>query len=164
MICSQLWDVCSDQDAVDLVRREQDPQAASKILVDHALSRFSTDNLSCMIVRFNSRGLQDAASKTQEHIGVDGDPPSNLKGGIRETEAIVGAAKKGMSNDQVAGEGEDLSRISTDMIQEEENAEPGPELDPEGLAKAKEKAKEGQQAVKEVSSDEKAGPGGGASS
>lgn len=140
---SQLWDVCSDQEAVDLVRAEKDPQAASKILVDHALSRFSTDNLSCMIVRFHSASLQSAATKPAEHIGVDGDPPSNLKGGIRETEAIVGAAKKGMPVEPVSDEPLDLSRISTDMIQEEEQ-EPGPELDPEGLQKAKEKAKEGQ--------------------
>ncbi|KAF4591435.1 protein phosphatase 2C [Ophiocordyceps camponoti-floridani] len=57
--CDGLWDVCSDQEAVDLIRNVQDPTAASKLLVDHALSRFSTDNLSCMIVRFD----KDAASQ-----------------------------------------------------------------------------------------------------
>jgi len=51
LACDGLWDVCSDQEAVDLVRTIQDPQDASKTLVDHALARFSTDNLSCMIVR-----------------------------------------------------------------------------------------------------------------
>ena len=137
------------------MRKEHDPQAASKILVDHALSRFSTDNLSCMIVRFNPRGLQEAAMKSHEHIGVDGDPPSNLKGGIRETEAIVGAAKKGMKVEPVGGDGEELTRISTEMIREEEQAEPGPELDPDGLVKAREKAKEGQVAVKEQPGSEK---------
>ena len=30
-----------------------DPAAASRLLVDHALNRFSTDNLSCMIVRID---------------------------------------------------------------------------------------------------------------
>ncbi|KAI1981924.1 mgpp2cl-1, protein phosphatase 2C-like protein 1 [Ophidiomyces ophidiicola] len=54
LACDGLWDVCSDQEAVDLIRNTHDPQAASKILVDHALSRFSTDNLSCMVVRFDS--------------------------------------------------------------------------------------------------------------
>lgn len=135
---------------MDLIRKEQDPQVASKILVDHALARFSTDNLSCMIVRFNARGLQDAATKSHEHIGVDGDPPSNLKGGIRETEAIVGAAKKGMKVESPTAEGEEMARISTEMIREEEAAEPGPELDPEGLTKAREKAKEGQAVAKET--------------
>ncbi|KAF4119759.1 hypothetical protein GMORB2_4425 [Geosmithia morbida] len=52
--CDGIWDVCSDQEAVDLVRDMHDPVAASKLLVDHALSRFSTDNLSCM-VRTRSR-------------------------------------------------------------------------------------------------------------
>lgn len=49
----QLWDVCEDQDAVDLIRNEPDPQEASKKLLDHALSNYSTDNLSVMVIRFN---------------------------------------------------------------------------------------------------------------
>lgn len=48
----QLWDVCEDQEAVDLIRNFQDPQEASKRLLDHALSNYSTDNLSIMVVRF----------------------------------------------------------------------------------------------------------------
>lgn len=52
----KLWDVCSDQEAVDLVRNVQDPQDASKMLVDYALGRFSSDNLSCMIVRLDPTG------------------------------------------------------------------------------------------------------------
>lgn len=167
----KLWDVCSDQEAVDLIRHNPDPQAASKILVEHALSRFSTDNLSCMVIRFNNRALQDHAERRSTPIGVEGDPPSYLAmtnskdsaaistgevnksdleskrtSGISETEAIVGAARKGMpavaESDVSAA---DLSRVSTDMIVEEEQAEPGPELDPEGLDKAKEKAKEGKE-------------------
>lgn len=38
---------------MDLVRNVDDPITASKLLVDHALNRFSTDNLSCMIVRLD---------------------------------------------------------------------------------------------------------------
>ncbi|PGH03562.1 protein phosphatase [Blastomyces parvus] len=60
LACDGLWDVCSDQEAVDLIRGTEDPQLASKILVDHALSRFSTDNLSCMIVRFDTKAIQQA--------------------------------------------------------------------------------------------------------
>ena len=33
----QLWDVCEDQTAVDLIRGTKDAQEASKILLDHAL-------------------------------------------------------------------------------------------------------------------------------
>lgn len=47
----QLWDVCSDQEAVDLVADcADDAQAASQKLLDHALNRFSTDNLSVLVV------------------------------------------------------------------------------------------------------------------
>lgn len=35
--CFQLWDVCEDQDAVDLIRDVKDPQEASRVLLDHAL-------------------------------------------------------------------------------------------------------------------------------
>lgn len=48
--CDGLWDVCEDQDAVNLILDVKDPQEASRILLDHALSQFSTDNLSVMVV------------------------------------------------------------------------------------------------------------------
>ncbi|GAA5812892.1 hypothetical protein MFLAVUS_006352 [Mucor flavus] len=48
-----LWDVCEDQDAVDLIKDIKDPQAASRKLLDHALANFSTDNLSIMVIRLN---------------------------------------------------------------------------------------------------------------
>ncbi|KAF7542956.1 hypothetical protein G7Z17_g11133 [Cylindrodendrum hubeiense] len=57
--CDGLWDVCTDQEAVDLVRNLEDPITAAKILVDHALNRFSTDNLSCMIVRLDHAPVKD---------------------------------------------------------------------------------------------------------
>ncbi|KAL7420358.1 mgpp2cl-1, protein phosphatase 2C-like protein 1 [Cryptotrichosporon argae] len=50
--CDGLWDVCEDQDAVDLIRSTQDPQDASKRLLEHAIGNYSTDNLSVMVVRF----------------------------------------------------------------------------------------------------------------
>ncbi|CAG8503923.1 10842_t:CDS:2 [Ambispora gerdemannii] len=51
LACDGLWDVCEDQDAVDLIKGFTDPQIASKNLLDHALQNFSTDNLSVMVVR-----------------------------------------------------------------------------------------------------------------
>jgi len=89
LACDGLWDVCSDQEACDLVRGVQDPQQGSKILVDHALARFSTDNLSCMVVRLDPSGQKAVQEASSENlIGVEGDPPT-LTGGISETEAIV---------------------------------------------------------------------------
>ncbi|GAA5879468.1 hypothetical protein JCM3774_005220 [Rhodotorula dairenensis] len=53
--CDGLWDVCSDQEAVDLVADcADDAQAASQKLLDHALNRFSTDNLSVLVVSLHS--------------------------------------------------------------------------------------------------------------
>ncbi|KAI8980527.1 phosphatase 2C-like domain-containing protein [Pilobolus umbonatus] len=54
LACDGLWDVCEDQDAVDLIKDIEDPQIASKKLLDHALANFSTDNLSIMVIRLNS--------------------------------------------------------------------------------------------------------------
>lgn len=52
MEISQLWDVTQDQAAVDLIRSVNDPQDASKKLLDHAMTNYSTDNLSVMVIRF----------------------------------------------------------------------------------------------------------------
>ena len=135
--------MCSDQEAVDLVRHNHDPQAASKQLVDHALARFSTDNLSCMIVRFDGKAVQQNAERKAEPIGVEGDPPTKKQGGISEADAIVKEARKSMSDgtgrilhsDIRSDEGleEEKARISQEIIREEEEKEVGPELDPDGL-------------------------------
>lgn len=53
--CDGLWDVLEDQAAVDLVRGEYDPEVQSKMLVDHAMKNLSTDNITCMVVRFDNR-------------------------------------------------------------------------------------------------------------
>ncbi|KAI1434862.1 phosphatase 2C-like domain-containing protein [Xylaria sp. CBS 124048] len=90
--CDGLWDVCSDQEAVDLIRDKPDPIVASKLLVDHALARFSTDNLSCMIIRFDRAALLDQNNKDRP-IGVEGDCASD-NGKISEAEKIVVATKQ----------------------------------------------------------------------
>ncbi|KAK3904249.1 protein phosphatase 2C-like protein 1 [Staphylotrichum tortipilum] len=90
--CDGLWDVCSDQDAVDLVRNVQDPTTAAKLLVDHALARFSTDNLSCMIVRFDKQALLENQTNKDKAIGVEGDA-ATAAGKVSEAEKIVSATK-----------------------------------------------------------------------
>jgi protein phosphatase PTC1 len=127
LACDGLWDVCSDQEAVDLVRHIQDPQAASKQLVDHALARFSTDNLSCMIVRFDNHALKQRKS---EALGTGADAVDS-KAGISEADAIVSNARKHM-----ADSGEDMENAGPEMIMEEEESEPGPELNAEALKSA----------------------------
>jgi len=48
--CDGLWDVASDQEAVDLVVQETDAQKMSEKLLVHALKNGSTDNISVMVV------------------------------------------------------------------------------------------------------------------
>ncbi|KAI0406659.1 phosphatase 2C-like domain-containing protein [Xylaria palmicola] len=89
--CDGLWDVCTDQEAVDLVRGETDAVAASKLLVDYALSRFSTDNLSCMIIRFDKTALLNQNNRDR-HIGVEGDNRDD-SGKVSEADKIVNSTK-----------------------------------------------------------------------
>jgi len=83
LACDGLWDVCTDQEAVDLVKMVDDPQEASKILVDHALSRFSSDNLSCMIVRLDHVKMRAAGATKQagksDQLATTGDAPAEAK-------------------------------------------------------------------------------------
>ncbi|KAJ9627739.1 mgpp2cl-1, protein phosphatase 2C-like protein 1 [Taxawa tesnikishii (nom. ined.)] len=130
LACDGLWDVCSDQEAVDLIRRERDPQTASRMLVEHALARFSTDNLSCMVVRFDGQRVQQTVERKAEPIGVEGDPATQ-KGGLSEAEAIVLEQKKKLDES-----GQSLERMPSDITEEEE-AEPGPELNPAALEAAR---------------------------
>ena len=51
-LAGQLWDVASDQDAVDLIRDIDDAQQASDTLLKHALSNHTTDNVTVLVVRF----------------------------------------------------------------------------------------------------------------
>ncbi|KAJ2785403.1 phosphatase 2C [Coemansia interrupta] len=51
LACDGLWDVCSDQEAVDLIRTETDPTHASQALLDYALSNESMDNITTMVFR-----------------------------------------------------------------------------------------------------------------
>ncbi|KLU89059.1 protein phosphatase 2C [Magnaporthiopsis poae ATCC 64411] len=99
--CDGLWDVCDDQEAVDQVRHIQDPAAASKLLVNHALARFSTDNLSCMIVRFDKHALGDGHTGN-ESLDI---AESDAGGKPSEADRIVNAAKQKIAESGVPAVG-----------------------------------------------------------
>lgn len=105
---------------MDLIRQIQDPQEASKKLVDYALARFSTDNLSCMVVRFDNKALRQR--KNDAAMGVDGDQ-ATMKGGITEAESIVAQARKSIGEPE-----QSVESAAKEIIMEEAEAEPGPEL------------------------------------
>lgn len=52
LACDGIWDVMSDQDAVDLVRdvANTDPKLAASMIVSESLNRRTTDNLTCIVV------------------------------------------------------------------------------------------------------------------
>jgi protein phosphatase PTC1 len=107
----------------------QDPQQASKILVDHALARFSTDNLSVMIVRFDPSKL---ASNTATEIGVESDPANLEKGAVSEVEMIVSEARRNSGIPPGNPELTDGAATNANDMVIPEDEEPGPELDPKG--------------------------------
>lgn len=129
----QLWDVCSDQEAVDLVREIHDPGEGAKLLVDHALNRFSTDNLSCMVVRLDKEALaqsqtsQDAeseanhgaASKVSEADKIVMDTKQKIADG--QTPAVgVSASNSGRGYDNSsANEGDFVPTTLSDALVEE---------------------------------------------
>jgi protein phosphatase PTC1 len=103
---------------------------ASKQLVDHALARFSTDNLSCMVVRFLNKAVKER--KIEHSIGVEGDSET-MKGGMSEADAIVSSVKKLQEET-----GETIhDKINAGRIVEEEEQEPGPELNADAVEAAK---------------------------
>lgn len=75
--CDGLWDVVDDQDAVDLIRDIDDAQMAAQKLLAHALSNFSTDNTSVMVVKFNVDGKVASMGKA----ATEGEETSEGPGG-----------------------------------------------------------------------------------
>ncbi|KAE8356701.1 phosphatase 2C-like domain-containing protein [Aspergillus coremiiformis] len=128
LACDGLWDVCSDQEAVDLVRNVSDAQEASKILVDYALARFSTDNLSCMVIRFDTDRVKEVVNRTADPIGVAGDPSMNIEHGVSEADKIVEGARKSMANAGIADDSEMAEKAKDEILQKMTDGEPGPEL------------------------------------
>ncbi|XP_047094587.1 probable protein phosphatase 2C 52 [Lolium rigidum] len=47
-----LWDVVPNEDAVSLVKMEEDPEAAARKLTETAFGRGSGDNITCVVVKF----------------------------------------------------------------------------------------------------------------
>ncbi|MQL82271.1 hypothetical protein Taro_014742 [Colocasia esculenta] len=47
-----LWDVVSNEEAVEMVKPIEDPEAAAKMLTQEAYKRGSADNITCVVVRF----------------------------------------------------------------------------------------------------------------
>lgn len=53
--CDGLWDVCDDQEAVDLIKNVTDAKAASETLCDYAIRNGTCDNVTVMVVMLDTR-------------------------------------------------------------------------------------------------------------
>lgn len=111
------------------------------MLVEHALSKFSTDNLSVMVVRFNTKKVRE---NTSIDIGVQHDIREK---GVSEAEMIVDQARR---NSNIPPEGiamseKDKEDVANQVIAEQESEqETGPELTPEGRIQAEQVYREKQ--------------------
>ncbi|KAF7376149.1 Phosphatase 2C like protein [Mycena sanguinolenta] len=61
LACDGLWDVTSDQAAVDLIRDVEDAQVASQMLLKDALANHTSDNVTVLVVRFKNTSSRTAA-------------------------------------------------------------------------------------------------------
>lgn len=48
-----IWKVMTNQEAVDCIKHIKDAQSAAKHLIEHAISRKSKDDISCIVVKFH---------------------------------------------------------------------------------------------------------------
>ncbi|KAI5282429.1 Protein phosphatase 2C 1, partial [Ascosphaera aggregata] len=83
-----LWDVCTDQEAVDHIRNITDAQAAAQALVDLSLLQFSSDNLSCMVVRFDKAKMRAVLGHAVTPAGLAEITPSQQGGATRPTSTV----------------------------------------------------------------------------
>jgi len=61
LACDGLWDVTSDQAAVDLIRDVEDAQVASQMLLKDALANHTSDNVTVLVVRFKNASSRTTA-------------------------------------------------------------------------------------------------------
>ena len=86
-----------------------------------------------MIVRFDGKAVQNTVDRKTELIGVDGDRATR-EGGISEAENLVLQSKKHLDE---SGEAMPPEHLTTESIEEEDEAEPGPELNADALKAAR---------------------------
>ncbi|QPC71483.1 hypothetical protein HYE68_002235 [Fusarium pseudograminearum] len=123
--CDGIWDVCSDQEAVDLVRNVEDPISASKQLVDYALNRFSTDNLSCMVVRLDQNKeaaveVEGAASQVSEADKIVSETKQKIAEGTAPAVGVSATSNAPQSQPPIAVQEGDFVPTSLDDIVTEE--------------------------------------------
>ncbi|XP_019107845.2 probable protein phosphatase 2C 59 isoform X1 [Beta vulgaris subsp. vulgaris] len=79
-----LWDVVSNEEAVEMVKPIQDSEEAAKKLMKEAYQRGSADNITCVVVRFlensSTRVSSNQGDSLNRHSGGSGDSSTQLSG------------------------------------------------------------------------------------
>lgn len=91
------------------------------MLLDHALARFSTDNLSCMVIRLNSDRVREVVNGTADPIGVAGDPSMPTEPGLSEADKIVESARRSMANAGITDDSEAGEKAKEEILQKMSN-------------------------------------------
>lgn len=117
MACDGIWDVMSNQDAVNIALAQyNDPKAAADAIVKEAYKRGSADNLTATVIQF---GWQDEQAKTAlENLSKQ--RPTNharLLPVNRRMAAVLAATE---NNDAAAGETTENQEDDDDEDEEEE--------------------------------------------
>ncbi|KAJ3135015.1 Protein phosphatase 2C 1 [Physocladia obscura] len=109
LACDGVWDVCTDQEAIDFVneatRAGTTPQNISEDLLTLALDKFSTDNLSVMVVRFDA---------VKSPLGID--QMSYVAPAKKDIEAPVEATIHRIRITLTSRNVKNLEKVCTDLI------------------------------------------------
>lgn len=102
-----------------------DPISASKQLVDYALNRFSTDNLSCMVVRLDQNKeaaveVEGAASQVSEADKIVSETKQKIAEGIAPAVGVSATSNAPQSQPPIAVQEGDFVPTSLDDIVTEE--------------------------------------------
>ncbi|KAH9606481.1 hypothetical protein KSS87_016425 [Heliosperma pusillum] len=62
-----LWDVVPNEDAVSIARAEEEPEVAARKLTETAFNRGSTDNITCIVVKFNHNMAKLVACQSEHN-------------------------------------------------------------------------------------------------
>lgn len=63
-----LWDVVTNDEAVDMVKPIEDPELAAKKLMEEAFQRGSADNITCVVVRFHGSNTSNQADSSAQTV------------------------------------------------------------------------------------------------
>ncbi len=122
LACDGLWDVISDQQAVNLIRDETDMQAAAERLRNYALDHGSTDNISVLVIDLKSFSIN--RQKLAEAVNNTNQIENNTN--VNTTEEKIEEKKEDTEAKVEEVEQEKVENTAENIVEKSENAETEP--------------------------------------